>query len=754
MTDPIPLEHPKRPAPRPQYLVPRLVDGGGQAEATGMDLRKFLSILRRRKGVIIGCIILITGLIAALVFQLTPRYTAEASVLLDTRKTNVVPLQNVLSGLQNDSAVVLSEVEVLSSPRIAGKVVEKLHLDTLPEFNPELAPKPIFAPVTWIKELLLPLLGKHGENGEAVTGPEAIQIEVRRQLASRVKVTNDGESYILKVRAESEDPRLAAKIANAYVDAYLLDQLEAKFEATRRASAFLSDHLGELRDKVRDSEHAVEIYKEQNHIVQAKDSTLTGTQLSEINSQLIVAQAEMAEKEAESREMQSLVSSPDQLESSDKVIAAAPAIEKLREQEAKLLAEKADLASKFKPAHPAMVAKEQQIKEMQTKMRDEAQKALKTLQAAANAARFKVNSLRKSLDDFKASATEQSKASVQLNELEREATADRTLYESFLNRFKQTTAQEDIQQADARVVAVATPPLLPSYPNKTLFLGFAGVIATIFGVSLALFLETMDNGFRTSEQIEKMLGLSTLGHVPSVAGRKPFDLVVSQPVAQFSEAVRSVRTALRYSDIDNPPKLLLVTSSLPSEGKTVMAVSIARSVARSGARSLLIDCDLRRPGVAKILGVKPSAVPGLIDFFDGGAPIESVIQVDRESGMHFIATKGGTANPQDLLSSQQMRGMLEQMRMRYDFICIDSPPVLAVSDPIILSHMVDSTIFCIRWERTPRQVVEGALKLIRANGGAIAGAVLTRVNTRRHAAYGYGDTAYYYGRYSTYYKQS
>jgi len=227
---------------------------------------------------------------------------------------------------------------------------------------------------------------------------------------------------------------------------------------------------------------------------------------------------------------------------------------------------------------------------------------------------------------------------------------------------------------------------------------------------------------------------------------------VKRPTSQYSEAIRSIRTALRYSDVDNPPKVVLITSSLSGEGKTVFATSLARSVARSGGKALLVDCDLRRPSVSGLLGV--SGDPGVLDIFAENANTDALIRIDEESGMHYIPSKGGTANPQDLLSSQQMRSFLERMRARYDLIVLDAPPVLAVSDPIILSHFVDTTIYLVRWEATPRPIVTGAVKMLRANGGDIAGVVLSRVNTRKHATYGYGDSGYYYGRYSNYYGQS
>jgi capsular exopolysaccharide synthesis family protein len=208
---------------------------------------------------------------------------------------------------------------------------------------------------------------------------------------------------------------------------------------------------------------------------------------------------------------------------------------------------------------------------------------------------------------------------------------------------------------------------------------------------------------------------------------------------------------LRYSDIDHPPKVILITSSLPGEGKTVFATSFARSVARSGARALLIDCDLRRPGIARLLKCK--AEPGLVGLFAEDCNPADLICLDEGSGMHFIPSSGGTANPQDLLGSQHMRSFLDRMRSQYDLIIVDAPPVLAVSDPIILSHIVDTTLYLVRWEKTPRPVVAGAMKILRSNGGPVAGVVLSRVNARKHALYGYGDAGYYYGRYGGYYNK-
>lgn len=725
----------------PRKLRPFLPKvAGREVEAEGVDLREVFAILRRRIGVITGCTIVLMSLATVGIYQLTPRYTAQASLMLEQQKLQLLDIKNVLSGGGESSSILATQVDVITSPRIAEKVAANLHLETVPEFNPALRPASGFEPIAWAQGWLSSLLAWQYGAASAVGAPtpQVTSADVAPALAGRVQASNDGVSLIIRIRAQSESPELAAKIANAYVDVYLNDQLEAKFDATRRASAWLNEHLTDLRQKVQASERAVQLFKEQNNLSQS-GTTVTGQQLSELNSQLIIATADRAQKEAALREMRGS--------------AASPLVDKLKEQEAELLRRQAELSTRYKPEHPAMVNLAAQLQDVRQKITQEQNVAYRALLDQLNVAKARETAIKNTLDGLQHSTTAQDKAQVQLGELAREAQANKALYEDFLNRFKQTSVQEDIQQPDARPVAVATPPGGPSYPNKTLYLSVALAVSLFAGILVAIILERLDNGFRTSDQLEKIAGVATLGMVPQIPrNRHPAQVVVNSPVAQYSEAIRSVRTALRYSHVDDPPKIVLVTSSLPSEGKTVFAASLAFSVARSGSRALLVDCDLRRPEVARVMGV--SEGPGLVDLFDGSASPEQIIRVDEKSGAHFISAKSGTANPQDLLGSQQMRTFLEKMRSHYDLIVLDSPPVLAVSDAIILSHSVDTTMFIVRWESTPRQAVMGAVKMLRTNGGHLAGVVLSRVNTRRHASYGYGDSAYYYGRSKGYYSRA
>lgn len=719
----------------------------------GMDTVEILNIFRRRYRIILACIGIITAISAAVVLQITPRFTAESSVLLDSRKTQVVDLQAVLSGLPADTTALHGEMEVIHSPPIAAQVVQKLNLTSVAEFNPRLRPASMLAPLSEAVDGTLaklePLLGITRAKPEADPDPAQTALRVATAiLQGKTEVTNDGKSYVLKIRINSEDRKLAASIANVYADVYLDASLEAKFEATRRANNWLSDHLTELRKQVEAADQAVQTFRAAHNLTQAKGETVATQQLSELNTQLILATADRAQKESSLQQVQSQLKAGG-VDAAIQVL-ASPLIQELRKQETDLMQQEAQLATKYKPEHPAMINIKAQERDLQQKIQQEIDKVVRSLAAEVAVSRARETSLRDSLQTLQKSSSVEGDLGVQLRELERQSDSGKLLYENFLNRFKQTSTQEDFQEPDARLIAQADVPGAPSYPRTRILIGVAFFGSVLIGIVAAFGAERLDNGFRTPHQLEKLAQVTSLGMVPALKSRDlPYDVIVKSPLSPYAEAIRTIRTALRYSDIDNPPKVVLVTSSLPQEGKSVTSLSLARSVAAAGGRSLLIDCDLRRPSVAKAL--KSDSTTGLLSLFEPAADIRKVIQVDEPSGMHFITTTTGTTNPQDLLGSKQLRHIIDGLRPHYDLIVLDTPPILGVSDAFILSHIADTTMFLIRWGYTPRPVVLGALNAFRQTGGHLAGTVLTRVDFRQHATYGHGDAGYFYGHYGSYY---
>lgn len=673
---------------------------------------------------------------------------AETAVLLNARQTQITDIQSVISGLPADYAVLRGEIEVLKSNSIAEDVVKKTNLIAVPEFNYRLQSPTLFteimAPVHWAVGTVKSLFVAAVPNAPELDPRQAELLSVAGALQGHLDVTNDGRSYILRIGVESEDPRLAATLANAYANAYLDAQLNAKFQAVQRANAWLNENLTDLQAKVEASDQAVQQFAAAHNLTQTSGSTLNTQQVSELNTQLVLASADLAQKEAGLQQVQTSLKTGGM--SAAAQVMSSPLIQNLRIQETGLLTREADLATRYKPEHPAMINIKAQEKDLELKIQDEINRILEEMQGDVAAARAKASSLRQSLADLQ--SKQQNDAQVQLNQLQREADANRTLYENFLNRFKQTSSQQDIQQPDARIVSEALVPGAPSFPKRGMLISFVFFSSIIVGVFAAFGMERLDVGFQTGEQFEKLTQVPVLGLEPALFDGAPaHEIVVERPVSSYAKSIRSIRTALRYSDVDNPPKVVVVTSSLPEEGKTVFALSLARSVAKSGGRALLIDCDLRRPSIAKEFDVDPK--PGLLDFFNDNANKSRTIRVDAKSGLHYITTPSGTPNPQDLLGSKHMKAVIDVMRDRYDFIVLDTPPLLAVSDAVVLSHIADATIFLVRWGKTPRQVVMGALKSFRTLGGKLAGVVLARVDMRKHSTYGYGDPGYYYGYYGS-----
>ena len=718
------------------------------------NLSEVLQVVRRRRTVILACIAVVTIISAVVIFNITPRYTAESAVLLDTRKNQVLDMHAVMTGLQPDDAIVRSEVEVLRSTNLAMAVVKKTNLLNVSEFNPNIQQSSfvsvILEPVRWVISSISSLFTS-ATNSPQVDRDQEKLLEVTRNLEKSLDVYNDGFSYVIKIRVTSQDPQLAATLANAFASVYLAAQLEAKFNAVQNANDWLTDHLNDLRGKVEASDRAVQDFAAANNLTQIAQAaggagtTVTSQQISELNTQLVLASADLAQKQANLQQVQGSIQTGNT--SAAAQVLSSPLIQNLREQESALATREADLATRYKPEHPAMINIKAQERDLNSKIQAEINRIVHGMQGDVAAGQAKVDSLKKSLDQLQNGA--QGGAGVQLRELQREADANRTLYESLLNRYKQTTTQEDFQQADAEIISDAIVPTTPSFPKKLPLVGFAFMSSIMVGLFVAFGLERLDVGFRTGAQFEKLTQIPLLGLSPDIEGdESPKDIIIKRPVSSYAEAIRSIRTALRYSDVDNPPKVVMITSSLPDEGKTTFALSFARSGAKSGERVLLIDCDLRRPAIGKLFGVDPE--PGLLTLFDDKAnkPSKaSAIRIDEPSGMHFIPVGSKTPNPQDLLGSKHMKALLDVMRERYDLIVLDTPPLLAVSDALVLSHFADATIMLTRWARTPRTVVLGALKSFRASGTKLAGAVLSRVDMNSHSTYGYGDPGYYYGYY-------
>lgn len=724
-----------------------------------VELREMLHTLWRRRKVVFGTVIALTVLATVIVFQLTPRYSSEAYVMIDPRQTQVVDLKAVISGMSADIETIQSEILVMRSRGLAEKVIDRLGLRDHPEFNDSLRPQHPFArlfdPRSYLpQEWLTVLTG--GALEEELTEERRLdreRVRVIDAFLERLDVEPAGRSRVIRIAFESEKPGMAARVSNTLAELYIVSQLDAKFEATKRATVWLNERLTGLRQQLEISEQAVEDFRKESGLVEGKGETLASQQIAELNTQLVLGTTARAVAEARLKQLESLLASGSGMESAVEVLRSF-LIQRLREQEAVVERRAASLAAIYGERHPKMISVRAEKKEIQQKISRELDKIAEGLRNEVAFTRAREQALIASMERLKNEVTDLNEAEIQLRALEREADANRALFETFLVRSKETRTQESIERPDARIISRADIPENPSFPKKGMLIPLAFVGSVFAGILLAFVIEQLDHGFRNLEQIERLTGVAPLGLVPvlkriSKVAKSPEAYILAKPASAYGEAIRTLHTSLVLSDVDNPPKVIVFASSLPREGKTVTSLSFARLLANIGQKVVVVDCDLRKPQAHEIFGV--SAKPGLVEYLAGKASLEDVIQQDKDSPAYLIAAGSPAPNPPDLLGSNQMERLLRRLASAYDLVVVDSSPVLAVADVRVLSRLAHKVVFLIRWSDTRRDVAMSGLRQLIDAGADVAGVVLSMVDVKKHSHYGYGGAGYYYGRISKYY---
>lgn len=751
-----PLEEPARLSAESMRspTAPRWVDSVRELDAAWV-----LQTLRRRKWAVAAPTLGATGLAFFLLLLVPSRYSATTEVMLDTAQQQVVNIQAVLTDALPDQEAVDSQVEVFRSRGVAEKVITALDLESDPEFNEALAPDSGLE--AFVKSVRSAVDGLKGSLSGAEPRPLPEDIRRAQQRANVIDtflenlgVRLKAQSRVLQVTYTAEDPVKAWRIANTLAEVYLVDQLDAKYEAARRATQWLTEKIAALRIDVTDKEQAVAQYRKQAGLLVGTDgNTLISQQISELSAQLIVARTARAEAEAKLGQVRRLVQLQGGAGAAADVL-DSPIIQALVEQESTVKREAAALADEFGDRHPRMISARAALRDIQGKIAAEVGKIVQKLENDVGVARAREIALQDSLEQLKARMAQSNTAEVQLRALEREAAAERTMLETFLSRYEETSAQTDsaVQQSGARVISRADVPDNPSYPPRSLIVMTVFMIAGCLSVLAVLAIEQFDRGYRSGEQVERGLGRRSLGLVPVVhssRGQQPEAFLLKNPTSMFGEAVRSVFTSVLLAPEGPAPKTILITSAQPHEGKTTLAVCLARMRGLSGKRTVIVETDLRRPAVHRKLEVPRT--PGLVEVLSGEMPLEQALHRDEPSGAYVIPAGRVTTDPAELLSSAEMRDLIDELARGFDLVILDSPPVIAVSDPRLLAPQVDATILVVRWAQTPRDVAGLAAKQIEESGGRLIGVVLSMVDSKKHAQYGFSDSAYYYAPVKKYY---
>lgn len=717
------------------------------------------SVLRRHGRWILAVTLLSAVLVGAALLQVPKRYLGEVTLMLDLRRPAVANLQGSAAQAQPstvDPAVLRSEVKLLQSEPVAREVIRALRLDEVPEFRrPALLPSLAERSIAFAESLGLPAratvhwlrreLGAKDDDSTRPPQADGAPPSLIRAYEERLTVSNDGRSHLIEVSFLSEDPALAARIANAHVEAYIRWQAETKRDLGRTASIWLNDELETLRARVQAAEEAVQRFREAEQIYSTaaatssqaapylRGDTVLAQRLAELNSQLTLATMDRNAREARLEQARALVARRE----ADRIteVGSSPLIQRLREQEATVGRREAELRSRLGPRHPELLTVQAELRDLQNAIGAEIQRVLEGLSNDVRVARAREANLRAEIAALEQRSAQTARAEITLRELEREATVSRALHENLLTQRQVIGIQQGIQQSDVRVVSYATVPTRPSSPKVVQGALIAAGAVGLLLVAFAFAREFMFRGIKGVADLEQAIGLPCLGTVPLLPRRvmqsgRPAD-AMGKPRSLFADSVRSVRATVSL------PKTLLITSALPGEGKSTLSVALGRSLAIAGYSVLLVDADLRHSSVAAALGDE-SRDGWLNDVLDveeeAGTAWPSIwpVRVEQWSGLHYLASRSGDGRaPQDLLASSAMHGVLERAAREYDVVLVDSPPILAVADALIMASQAEATLLVTWWRHTPKDAVALAVSKVTRAGGHLIGAVLNQVDMKR-----------------------
>ncbi len=707
----------------------------------GFDLREILSFAWRRWKFIAGVVAvsLLIGTISVL--RQTPLYTATAQVLLDPQSDKVPGPAAIRSDVNLDLAMIESQMAIIRSTVFLRRVVEKEQLVSDPEFGSRAPPGPSIPATAGVAPSMSP---------EVLRSTEALKGAV---------TVAAGPGYLLIISVTSADPGRAARLANAVADAYLVDKLDTRFEAAKRASTWLSDRLVELRNQLRASEEAVIAFRAQHGLYQSTGNvTLNQQQLSELNAKLVEARADAGQKKARVDLLLTIEANGGSVQSLPDV-SNSGALPSLRQQAAALSQQEADLLARYGAPHPLVVNVRAQQRDIERAIAAEARRLAAGIKNEYELAQSRVASLDRSLQDVTGQTSAEGATAIRLRELERTVAVNKSLFEDFLQRAKITQQESTFEPREARVITPALLPGAPSYPRKGQYLAVCLVIGLLLGVGGAVAKEMLNAGFTTPKQVEEILGLPLLSSVSHMGSR---DLTVGskiipipsyptmKPLSRYSESIRALRSGIQMTDVDHPPKVVQVTSTAPGEGKTTIALSLAALAAYSGNKVLFIDADLRHPSASRFLGLQKE--PGLVDLLLGQVKHAEVIRFHQSEGYWTLSAGNKTQNPPDLLGSDRMKSIVASCKQTFDLVVIDTPPAGPVVDPVVVSQLCDAIVLVVRWASTARETVKYCAQQF-AGHKKIAGVVFNQVNDRQ--AQKYGKHAYFYGAryYKSYYSE-
>jgi exopolysaccharide transport family protein len=720
-------------------------------------LSEYLRILIKRRWIVITCSAAIFSVVAIATLRMTPIYEAHGTIEVNKPDASLNFQNSTTFSLDYyDPTELETEIRILQSDLLALQVIRELNLDRRPEFGGnvplpssslDLAPDPLQADPARASALLAGFKGN-------------------------LRVALDPSSRIIEVYYRSPDPQMAATIVNTLMQTYVDNNIKSRFESTMQASDWLQKQLVDMQMKVESSQEKLVRYQKEHEILGMDEKqNITTAKLDELNKELTAAESERMDKEAFYRLVES--GDPDAIASTAGttgaqgagVQSASQLLDSLRAKQADLKIQVADLSTQFGPSYPKIAQLNSQLKEVDFQIQAEMKKVVGKVRGQYMTSLQRENMLRDALDKQKQEANRLNESAIEYNILKRDADTYRTLYEGLLQKLKEAGVSAGLRANNFHIVDSARPLTSPIEPNIKRNLGYGALLGLATAIGLAFLLEGLDNTIRTTEQAQLISGLAPLGMIPlgskaarngasskrlAIASSKEAVELVTQvrPQSQMAESYRALRTSLLLSNLGAPPKVIMVTSALPQEGKTTTSINCSVVLAQKGVRVLLIDADLRRPSIHKTLGMGPRS--GLTNVLTGSATLEQVISRSPIlPNLHVLPAGTPPPNPAELLASPNMRDVLAQLREQYDHIVVDTPPSLSVTDAVVLSQRADAVVLVIRSGQTTRQALRRAREILARVNAKVVGVLLNAVDLSSPDYYYYYE---YQGKYSRYYQ--
>ena len=708
-------------------------------------MRATIAIFRRHLRLFLGVAVVVPLSVWIAIAQTAPQYTATGALIYDPSEYKARELQSILHTDPTTEAVMASQAEILQSMKVAQRVADRGNLYANPQFNASLAPPSTARrAAAWLLARVGMASGRTGE--EPVYGPtldparDATVQAVRAALhAAPVRF-----SRVMEVTFAADQPTVAAAAVNNAMDIYIKDQYAAKGSAIRHATRLLDERAKTLREEVRKAEDRNAAYRAEHRFAQGMHAGLDAERITHLNEDLIRARADLAA--ADSR-----VDSARGRNGAMEQAAIASSVVPLRTNLEQLAAQYESRKGRLGANHPEADAARRQADDARRAVNAEIARVVTAAEADRRAAVQRVAALERNLTDARREADAEAKAQIPLNAMQRDTEALRAELQAVLERIQQTAQQSSIEMSEAHEISLALPPRQPSWPRSGPMMG-AGVAAGVLMGLLAVYLRHLiDATIRSGEDIRTLANLPCFALLPELTRRdlrntKIEDYAIRRPLTAFAEQVRAVRAGLWFGS--QRPRVVAITAARPDEGKSLLALSLARSAAMGGEKVLLIDCDIRRPALAHRLRADNSA--GLSELLGGKASLTDVLHRDPSGGMHFIPAGKPAGDSFGLFMGPEMAQLLNDARDEYALIILDSPPVQAITEARVLAAVADAAVLCVRWRSTPRDVVRYSLELLEEAHAHVAGAVLTRVDPRAHVRSGYADAEVYHPRYKAY----